>query len=43
MAMAPEPKPGEKVEGPDQLQKLSKMLTGVWMKPSKTEEPAPGK
>lgn len=43
MAMAPEAKPGERVEGPDQLQKLSKMLTGVWMKPAKTEEPAPAK
>lgn len=33
MATGPETKPGDKVEGPDQLQKLSKMLSGVWMKP----------
>lgn len=33
MATGPETKPGDKVEGPDQLQKLSKMLSGVWIKP----------
>ncbi len=38
MATVPQTNPGDKVEGPDQLQKLSKMLTGVWMKP---EAPAP--
>lgn len=40
MGMPSEPKPGEKIEGPDQLQKLSGLLTAVWNKPA---DPVPGK
>jgi hypothetical protein len=42
MATPPEPAPGERAaEGPDQLQKLSTLLTGVWTKPKpEPEKPA---